>query len=894
MKKSFVSAIVMCMLVMSGSVSADITDGLIGYWPLDEGTGTTTLDMSPAEYGFDGTFVGGPVWTDGQFGKALSFDGADDYVLCAERDGTGPGTYPEELMPETFTVSCWTKLDNFAYFSSFVGNGMDTGGDECGFFLYNWGWVGANEQDFGLAIRTETAMSYIETPNIYQTNTWYHLAATYDGANVNVYVDGALVVGPENVGGPIRWISSASGNYPERFAIGVWLDPGYDLWIDGIIDDVGYWDRPLTADEISTIYAMGEPLALPPDPALAKDPVPLDEATDVARDVVLGWTPGEFAAVVNGHKVYLSNSFSDVNDGVGGVTLSAASYDPGRLEFDTTYYWRVDEISAPPDSTVYPGRVWSFTVEPVGYPIDGAVVTATASSAGGADFGPENTINGSGLNDNDGHSTDPLDMWLSGVEPQGAWIQYEFDRVRKLHQMWVWNSNQTVESLFGLGFRDVTVEYSTDGTAWTVLPDVPEFAQAPAPATEDYQHNTTVDFGGAEAKYVKLTANANWGGMLPQFSLSEVRFFGIPVSAREPSPDSGAADVDVDVALGWRAGREAASHDVYVSADANALDLAGSVAEPGFDAASLGLLLGQTYHWRVDEVNDAELPTTWQGDLWSFTIQEYRVVDDFESYNDIPAGEEGSNLVYVTWADGYKNPTTNGSTIGYTEMYQPSMETSIVYGDSKQSVPLFYNNTVAGYSEVSVNTDALAIGRGWTKGSPTTMTLRFYGDPNNAATEQLYVKIGDTKVAYPGDAVELTRPRWSEWPIDLTGMDLSNVPTLAVGFERTGAIGGAGIVYLDEIHLDRSAPEIVAANPVVNGDFEYWSDHPDAGNWAYVTTIQDDPGVAWYVHDTDDGGSGPWLHDSYPGYEHIVGTNGGSAVVMSSGDTGSTVSQDLG
>ena len=69
----------------------------------------------------------------------MYFDGIDDYVLCAERVGTEPGVYPQELMPEVFTVSCWTKLDNFAYFSSFVGNGMDTGSDECGFFLYKIG-----------------------------------------------------------------------------------------------------------------------------------------------------------------------------------------------------------------------------------------------------------------------------------------------------------------------------------------------------------------------------------------------------------------------------------------------------------------------------------------------------------------------------------------------------------------------------------------------------------------------------------------------------------------------------------------------------------------------------------------------------------------------------------
>ncbi|MHC4677240.1 MAG: hypothetical protein ACYTEK_00935, partial [Planctomycetota bacterium] len=70
--------------------------------------------------------------------------------------------------------------------------------------------------------------------------------------------------------------------------------------------------------------------------------------------------------------MFLSEVFSDVNEGTVGVAQDASSYDPGRLEFETTYYWRVDEVNAPPDSTVYKGNVWSFTTEPVGYPIDGA------------------------------------------------------------------------------------------------------------------------------------------------------------------------------------------------------------------------------------------------------------------------------------------------------------------------------------------------------------------------------------------------------------------------------------------------------------------------------------------------------------------------------------------
>ncbi|MGD8500988.1 MAG: LamG domain-containing protein, partial [Phycisphaerales bacterium] len=359
MEKSFVSAMVVCILVISSSVSADITDGLIGYWPLDEGTGTRTADMSPAEHGFDGTLIGGPVWTGGQFGSALHFDGTDDYVLCAERVGTGPGTYPEELMPENFTISCWVNLDQFRYyFNSFVGNGLDTGGDECGFFLYEWGWVGPEGPDFGLALRTESGgMLYLESPAVYDEGTWYHVAATYDSttSEAKLYVDGADAGADADgsASGAIVWVSPTSGNYPERFAIGVWLDPGYDLWIDGIIDEVGYWGRALTSDEISTIYSMGEPLIPPPNPALAADPVPADQATDVAPDVVLKWTAGDYAPSVNGHKLYLSDSFDDVSSGAAGADRGLTSnpeFDtaslPFVLDFGTTYYWRIDEANS--------------------------------------------------------------------------------------------------------------------------------------------------------------------------------------------------------------------------------------------------------------------------------------------------------------------------------------------------------------------------------------------------------------------------------------------------------------------------------------------------------------------------------------------------------------------
>ena len=154
----------------------------------------------------------------------------------------------------------------------------------------------------------------------------------------------------------------------------------------------------------------------------------------------------------------------------------------------------------------------------------------------------------------------------AGTQPN--WIQYQFDQAYKLTEMWVWNSNQMIETFVGFGAKDVTIEYSEDGVAWTTLAGVPAFAQATGAAS--YTHNTTVDFGGVLAKYVKLTINASWGG-LAQTGLAEVRFFQVPVQAREPQPASGATGVDLNVTLSWRPGREAASHEVYFSSDQNAV-----------------------------------------------------------------------------------------------------------------------------------------------------------------------------------------------------------------------------------------------------------------------------------------------------------------------------------
>jgi hypothetical protein len=121
-------------------------------------------------------------------------------------------------------------------------------------------------------------------------------------------------------------------------------------------------------------------------------------------------------------------------------------------------------------------------------------------------------------------------MWLSSkTGSQPTWIKFEFDTVYTLHEMWVWNFNQSTEPNIGFGLKKVTIEYSTDGTNWTQLSGISEFAQAPG--LSNYIHNTTVKFGQVAAKYVRITTNSNWKGS-QQYGLSEVRFFYIPARAK--------------------------------------------------------------------------------------------------------------------------------------------------------------------------------------------------------------------------------------------------------------------------------------------------------------------------------------------------------------------------
>jgi len=102
--------------------------------------------------------------------------------------------------------------------------------------------------------------------------------------------------------------------------------------------------------------------------------------------------------------------------------------------------------------------------------------------------------------------------------------------------------------------------------------------------------------------------------------------------ASTPNPEDGALHEDTWASLSWRAGDFAVSHDVYfgdnfedVNAGAESAFQGNQgmpnfvVGFPGFSYPD-GLVPGTTYYWRIDEVNDTEPHSPWEGDIWSFMI----------------------------------------------------------------------------------------------------------------------------------------------------------------------------------------------------------------------------------------------------------------------------------
>ncbi|MBN2182241.1 MAG: hypothetical protein JW715_10030, partial [Sedimentisphaerales bacterium] len=480
----------------------------------------------------------------------------------------------------------------------------------------------------------------------------------------------------------------------------------------------------------------------------AYSPEPVDGGLFVDPDTSLGWSRGSGALM---HHVYFGDNFESVRDATknspeyrGMKVVNTTTWQPpDTLELNKTYYWRIDEQTS--GGALNQGAVWSFTTAPRA----GGGLKAQYYGTEDLTGDPVMTRIDPEINFDWGTASPEPNVvpeegfsirWTGAIEipADGEWTfwTYADDGVR------LYINGQMLIEVWGAA-RPLAWDSGTITLDAGIYPIVMEFYD---------------DIDETPHAVVRLL----WQGpLIPTRQIIPAGALQPPMWAMAVSPANGAVDISQTPTLQWSAGDQALEHDVYFGTDYN--DVANAdittpdvyrgrqvLDDTTYIPAESPLGMNQNYYWRIDEVNG---PDMWAGSVWSFTTADFGIVDDFESYNDIAEGQEGSNLVYLTWLDGYDNPSVNGSTMGYAS--GASMETEIVHS-GEQSVPLQYNNSAAGSSVVTVSTDALDFGPDWTRGGATTLVLWFYGDPNNAATEQLYITIGGKKKIYDGDLNNLT------------------------------------------------------------------------------------------------------------------------------------------
>ena len=303
----------------------------------------------------------------------------------------------------------------------------------------------------------------------------------------------------------------------------------------------------------------------------------------------------------------------------------------------------------------------------------------------------------------------------------------------------------------------------------------------------------------------------------------DVWSFTTPGAVGNPQPANAIEDVKQTPILSWTPADSAASHDVYLGTDKDAVNNA-TTASPeykgnkalGDETLEAGTLAWNTpYFWRVDAVY---ADNTVKGLVWSFTTADFLAVDDFEDY------DVGNNEIWWAWKDGLgfaahdDEPAFSGNGTGAAvgdENTASYTEETIVHGGG-QSMPLWYDNNKEGYFNYSEA--ELTLGgmypSDWTVNDVNTLTLYFKGISTNAA-EQMYVALNGSAVVNHDDLNASQISIWTAWNIDLQAfadqnVDLTNVKTIAVGFgdKNNPQAGGSGKMYFDDIRLATSAAPV--------------------------------------------------------------------------------------
>lgn len=219
--------------------SADLTSSLLGYWPLNEGSGTSAADTSGN--GANGTLAGDTAWQGtGVYGAGLVFDGTGDYVNIPATMNLGT----------QLTITGWFKTDTITADQSIFGI-FDGSNDP------NYYGLGLNQNwcvPMCLVGQTDVSPSWtlfaIDSNTDIVAGQWYFGAFSVNGNDLKIYVNGALeksiTIGANAgfSGTPEIGRSDTSWNW---------------TYFDGALDDIRVYNRVLSDNDIKLLYACGVP-----------------------------------------------------------------------------------------------------------------------------------------------------------------------------------------------------------------------------------------------------------------------------------------------------------------------------------------------------------------------------------------------------------------------------------------------------------------------------------------------------------------------------------------------------------------------------------------------------------------------------------------------------------
>ena len=240
--------LLVCALAIGLGVSlanADIETGMVAYWPFEEGSGTTTADVTGN--GHDGTLEQTPEWDVGPegLGGALLFDvgPSGDGVYCGT--ACDPG--------DVFTLALWAYWNGNPATNTTVH--FLTKSDGWDATTMRWQWeLRAGHSDpvkkdtITIGCQGNTPFGSVTlSAGSMSDNEWVHLTVTYNGAVAQLYTNG---------------VADSLG--PQTFVIGTKTDaaffigrPGWDFpfrSFDGYLDEVRIYSRPLTPEDVQELY----------------------------------------------------------------------------------------------------------------------------------------------------------------------------------------------------------------------------------------------------------------------------------------------------------------------------------------------------------------------------------------------------------------------------------------------------------------------------------------------------------------------------------------------------------------------------------------------------------------------------------------------------------------